>query len=227
MYLPDNNPAGFNFYFDVSRRRTCNIAPERFISGGDTTLRDERFFDIVNSPPVFDSSGNYRDLMPSMDIFSLGCVIGQLFAETHLFDLSQLLSYKTGSGYEPSNVINKIPDEGIRQLVWDMIKVNPSERKSADEYLCEHRGVSFPEYFYSILYNFMRVFTTSRSSDRNIVLLSSHYPTICVTMRERGFSQQDLNDLTLIVFSLVLSNLRSIQVAHSKLCALRLVLNFL
>ncbi|XP_075254155.1 phosphoinositide 3-kinase regulatory subunit 4-like isoform X3 [Convolutriloba macropyga] len=223
VYLPDNNPAGFNFYFDVSRRRTCNIAPERFISGGDTTLRDERFFDIVNSPPVFDSSGNYRDLMPSMDIFSLGCVIGQLFAETHLFDLSQLLSYKTGSGYEPSNVINKIPDEGIRQLVWDMIKVNPSERKSADEYLCEHRGVSFPEYFYSILYNFMRVFTTSRSSDRNIVLLSSHYPTICVTMRERGFSQQDLNDLTLIVFSLVLSNLRSIQVAHSKLCALRLI----
>ena len=31
-FLPDDNPSDFSFYFDTSRRRTVNVAPERFVS---------------------------------------------------------------------------------------------------------------------------------------------------------------------------------------------------
>lgn len=30
-FLPEDNPADFNFFFDTSRRRSCYIAPERFL----------------------------------------------------------------------------------------------------------------------------------------------------------------------------------------------------
>ena len=230
VYLLDNNPSSFNFYFDSSRRRTCNIAPERFVSedhGAEfldkhilvNTEKDKNI--SLSAKPEFDSAGNHRDLMLSMDIFSLGCVIGQLFTENHLFNLPQLLSYKTGSGYSPEHVINNIPDEGVRRLVWDMIKINPSDRKSADEYLLEYRGSVFPEYFYSFLYNYMRSYACPRSSDRNIVLLSEQYPQICENMKDE--LPVDLSNVTLILYPLVLSNLRSLKVCHSKLCALRSV----
>ncbi len=183
-----------------------------------------KFFDIVNSPPQFNPFGNYGDLMPSMDVFSMGCVIGHLFAENHLFTLSQLLSYKSGTGYSPDDVINRISDEGIRNLVWDMIKVNPSQRRDSDVYLSKSRGTVFPEYFYSILYNFLRCFTVPRSSDRNMVLLYDHYSAIVDKMVEQSYYKQDVDDMTLIVFSLVLSNLRSLKVTHSKLAALRYII---
>jgi len=30
-YLPEDNPADYTYFFDTSRRRTCYIAPERFV----------------------------------------------------------------------------------------------------------------------------------------------------------------------------------------------------
>ena len=32
MFFLKDNPGEFSYYFDTSRRRTCNIAPERFVS---------------------------------------------------------------------------------------------------------------------------------------------------------------------------------------------------
>jgi serine/threonine protein kinase len=30
-YLPEDNPGDYSYFFDASRRRTCYIAPERFV----------------------------------------------------------------------------------------------------------------------------------------------------------------------------------------------------
>lgn len=30
--LPENDPADFTYFFDTSRRRTCYLAPERYVS---------------------------------------------------------------------------------------------------------------------------------------------------------------------------------------------------
>ena len=32
VLLPEDNPADFSYFFDTSRRRTCYIAPERFVT---------------------------------------------------------------------------------------------------------------------------------------------------------------------------------------------------
>ena len=82
-FLPEDNPADFNFFFDTSRRRSCYIAPERFLdsrqadqllargsvtagngdsqSNGDPSLPD---MDLVRH--------QQGTLTPEMDIFSAG-----------------------------------------------------------------------------------------------------------------------------------------------------------
>lgn len=56
----------------------------------------------------------------SMDIFSLGCVIAELFLEgTPLFSLSQMLKYRKGE-YDPIRLyIDKIEDNEIKvHCIW-------------------------------------------------------------------------------------------------------------
>merc|ERR1719193_2009826 len=36
VFLPEDNPADFSYFFDSSRRRTCYIAPERFVNRSAT-----------------------------------------------------------------------------------------------------------------------------------------------------------------------------------------------
>lgn len=51
-----------------------------------------------------------------MDIFSVGCVIAELFLEgTPLFTLSQLFKYRSGE-YNPDTSLEKIEDKNIRVI---------------------------------------------------------------------------------------------------------------
>ncbi|KAI8913494.1 hypothetical protein EDD86DRAFT_245126 [Gorgonomyces haynaldii] len=133
-YLPDDNPADFNYFFD-NARRSCCLAPERLRSSGDG------LFDTTK-PEI-----NWQ-----MDIFSLGCTIAELFLESPLFSFSQLLKYRSKE-FEPD--LDKIEDEQVRSLVRDMIQLNPSDRQSAEAYLSNYRQSLFPEYFYTFLYNYL------------------------------------------------------------------------
>ncbi|KAF8242959.1 ARM repeat-containing protein [Wilcoxina mikolae CBS 423.85] len=148
IYLPADNPADFSYFFDTSGRRICYIAPERFLDAGqkrdDTKITDE------------------------MDIFSLGCVIAELFLEgTPLFTLSQLFKYRSGE-YDPAPYLAKIEDPGIRQLVQHMISLDSSLRYSAEKYLTKWRRKAFPDYFYSFLHQYI-AFVTDPTSGRNLV----------------------------------------------------------
>ncbi len=80
-HLPEDNPADFSFYFDLSGRRTCYLAPERFLAAGQV--------------PEGEGVVNW-----AMDIFSVGCVIAELFLEAPIFSLSQLFKYRQGE-YNP------------------------------------------------------------------------------------------------------------------------------
>eukprot|EP00252_Welwitschia_mirabilis_P026188 TRINITY_DN8476_c0_g1_i2.p1 TRINITY_DN8476_c0_g1~~TRINITY_DN8476_c0_g1_i2.p1 ORF type:complete len:265 (+),score=34.24 TRINITY_DN8476_c0_g1_i2:263-1057(+) len=89
-YIPDDDPSDFSFYFDTGGRRRCYLAPERFCE-----------------PGALEDHGN-ATLRPSMDIFSLGCVIAELFLEGQsLFELSQLLAYRRGQ-YDPKPHLDKV-----------------------------------------------------------------------------------------------------------------------
>lgn len=135
-FLPEDNPADFSFYFDTSGRRTCYLAPERFLQPGS-------------------QREGQGELTWAMDIFSVGCVIAELFLESPIFSLSQLFKYRQGD-YDPSQtVVSKIHDKEIRDLVSHMIQLDPSSRMQAEDYLKFWRGRAFPEYFYGFLHQYM------------------------------------------------------------------------
>lgn len=148
-YLPEDNPADYSFYFDISGRRTCYLAPERFLSPDDAT----------------NSKGG---LTWAMDIFSAGCVIAELFVEGPIFNLSQLFRYRNGE-YEPKKtILQRIEDEDIREMVAHMINVDPESRYSADEYLNFWRQKSFPEYFYNFMHQYMHLMSDPSSGRAEI-----------------------------------------------------------
>lgn len=72
-YLPEDNPADFNYFFDTSRRRTCYIAPERFVDGSMFATESDQ------TTPLMDLSNNSQrtrgELKQPMDIFSAGTQI--------------------------------------------------------------------------------------------------------------------------------------------------------
>lgn len=140
VFLPEDNPGSFSFYFDTSQRRTCYLAPERFLNNNDYT------------PELNDDA----QITKEMDIFSLGCAIAEIYLEgSPIFTLSQLYKYKRGEFIPDLNIID---DHHIRELVQSMISLDPASRLSAREYLENYRRTAFPENFYTFLYEYFKSF---------------------------------------------------------------------
>lgn len=100
-----DDPADFSLFFDTSGRRTCYIAPERFYAAGSEISKKKANLD-------FDK----RDgkISEAMDVFSLGCVIAELFLEgAPMFTLSQLYKYRTGE-FNVESHISSIEDEEVK-----------------------------------------------------------------------------------------------------------------
>jgi phosphoinositide-3-kinase regulatory subunit 4 len=148
-YLPEDNPADFSFFFDTSasdsRDRTCYIAPERFLRSGEDATRK--------------SSINW-----AMDMFSVGCVIGELFTDRKFFSLNGILKYRLSKGAQTDNpLLKEIADREIREMVAHMIQVDPEDRYSAEMCLTFWKHKAFPEYFYSFLHPYMSLITDPSS----------------------------------------------------------------
>ena len=141
-HLNETNPANFSYYFDQSGRRTCYIAPERFVPKDD----------LVND-------GFVGRLTWSMDVFSAGCVIAEMFLEAPIFSLSQLYKYRRGEFDPVISHLSRIPDQGLREMLSSMIHLDPEKRYSAEQTLDFYKGKVFPEYFYSFLHQYMELIT--------------------------------------------------------------------
>ena len=122
--LLQDNPAFFNYFFDTSRRRSCNIAPERFVSSNFTQIENLSF-----SSGVFQSQSQDAQLTNKMDMFSIGCTLAEIFSDNVLFDLSGLLSYKNHKFEQFEHVLKQIPNQIIRDLVENLTHLDPSSRK--------------------------------------------------------------------------------------------------
>ncbi|XP_077247976.1 serine/threonine-protein kinase VPS15-like isoform X1 [Tasmannia lanceolata] len=155
-YIPDDDPSDFSFFYDTGGRRRCYLAPERFYEHGGE-------MQVVPDAP----------LRPSMDIFSLGCVLAELFLEGQpLFELSQLLAYRRGQ-YDPSQYLEKIPDSGIRKMILHMIQLDPESRLSSESYLQDYASVVFPSYFSPFLHKYFSCLTPLDSDTRVAVTQSA------------------------------------------------------
>ncbi|XP_028345730.1 phosphoinositide 3-kinase regulatory subunit 4 isoform X2 [Physeter macrocephalus] len=231
-YLPEDNPADFNYFFDTSRRRTCYIAPERFVDGGLFATELEYMRDP--STPLVDLNSNQRtrgELKRAMDIFSAGCVIAELFTEgVPLFDLSQLLAYRNGQFF-PEQVLNKIEDCSIRELVTQMIHREPDKRLEAEDYLKQQRGNAFPEIFYTFLQPYMAQFAkeTFLSADERILVIRKDLGNIIHNLcghdlPEKAEGEPKESGLVILV-SVITSCLQTLKYCDSKLAALELILH--
>lgn len=144
-FLSPDNPAEYNKFYAHSQVRACYVAPERFCSR-------------ASSAPFarFNDGADDTETLKAADIFSLGCVIAEIFLEGKgfVFDHASLLGYRSGK-FDPTPVINRIPDPEVRDLVLHMIQADPSLRLSSGEYLRMFSGLVFPssfEFMYSTIF---------------------------------------------------------------------------
>lgn len=193
VYLPEDNPSEFTFYFDTSKRRSCYLAPERF----NSKLYSEINSDIMSS---ISDSKNFH-VTKEMDTFSVGCCIAELFLEgVPLFNLSQLFKYKNNE-YDPyqflidniprldistkgeiskdkdtvelllndtnTNMISNDDRKQICNLIMDMIHIDPQKRLSCKDILIKYRDIFFPDYFYTFTYDYLKT----------LAILSTNIPT--------------------------------------------------
>ncbi|XP_073728415.1 phosphoinositide 3-kinase regulatory subunit 4 [Misgurnus anguillicaudatus] len=235
-YLPEDNPADFNYFFDTSRRRTCYIAPERFVDGSIFATESDQ------TTPLVDLSSNSQrtrgELKQAMDIFSAGCVIAELFTEgVPLFDLSQLLAYRKGH-FQTEQVLMKIEDHSIRELVAQMVQREPEKRLAAEEYLKQQRGKAFPEIFYTFLQPYMAQFAkeTFQSADERVLVIRKNLENILNNLcsqagksenQEKASEEQSSSKEQglVVLVSVITSCLQTLRFCDSKLAALELILH--
>ncbi|XP_065154554.1 phosphoinositide 3-kinase regulatory subunit 4 isoform X3 [Paramisgurnus dabryanus] len=237
-YLPEDNPADFNYFFDTSRRRTCYISPERFVDGSIFATESDQ------TTPLVDLTSNSQrtrgELKQAMDIFSAGCVIAELFTEgVPLFDLSQLLAYRKGH-FQTEQVLMKIEDHSIRELVAQMVQREPEKRLAAEEYLKQQRGKAFPDIFYTFLQPYMAQFAkeTFQSADERVLVIRKNLENILNNLcsgcqagksenQEKASEEQSSSKEQglVVLVSVITSCLQTLRFCDSKLAALELILH--
>ncbi|KAJ9161942.1 ARM repeat-containing protein [Coniochaeta hoffmannii] len=254
VMLPEDNPADFSYFFDTSGRRTCYLAPERFLPPGEVAGPDHK-------------------ITWAMDVFSAGCVIAELFLEAPIFSLSQLYKYRKGE-YDPNILhLSRIPDKDLRDMISHMIQLEPEKRYRADDYLELWKEKVFPRYFYDFLHQYMgnmtdpssgrspvstagknlgeadtridRVFEdfesiayflgyagdTLTDAEQDAPRLGlGHFP-VCVNLPNKahyvsGGQQPPADDGTLIFLTLIVSSLRNTARSEAKLKACDILLAF-
>ncbi|KEP55073.1 phosphoinositide 3-kinase regulatory subunit 4 [Rhizoctonia solani 123E] len=146
-YLPEDDPSDFALFFDSSGRRTCYIAPERFYAAGSDIAIEKAERERQSQRDV--------DVTEAMDVFSMGCVIAELFTEgTPTFTLAQLYKYRDKE-INPEVHLAGLEDPGVKALVLSMIALDPETRPSFAIALETYRGSVFPESFYSFLHEYV------------------------------------------------------------------------
>ncbi len=151
LLIPDDDPSDWIYYFQErtsssssstttttnssarsGREKKCYVAPERFVSSSKT--QSSTSSSTIPTPIP-------TKLTPAMDIFSLGCVLMELFlnGETAM-DLGDLMEYRRINGNIAdhstlSKKLNKIESGKMRAAVRNMLHLDPLKRLSASEYL--------------------------------------------------------------------------------------------
>jgi len=126
VYLPLDDPvaATSQFFESGVKRRRCFIAPERFIDSLTSRVLDEHGRRMT----FFDKE--FTTEFVKMDLFSAGSAIAEMYLEgQHIVDLPELLAFRSG-GFDLGSVLEKIPDESVRNLVLKMTARDPKLRPS-------------------------------------------------------------------------------------------------
>ena len=119
-YIYVNDLASYTYYFgsyNSDNLKGCYLAPERL-------CMDKNFSET-------------EDKNSAMDVFSLGLVIAELFLEKSIFDFKALLNYKKQEISQTmlEELLKGISNEKIKNIILDMIKIDPKERITIEDAL--------------------------------------------------------------------------------------------
>ncbi len=114
-----------------------------------------------------------------MDIFSLGCVIAELFLENVLFDHPNLLAYKKGN-FDLSSVLSRIQDKNLEEVLMVMLATDPSKRVGTRECLNMFEKQICPVSFSGLFIHINTLLIRSEywKPDRRIGLIYKHWKQI-------------------------------------------------
>jgi len=226
-YLEEANLTTFKFFFQTNKRERCYLAPERFYSR--------------------DGGGKEGQLDPSMDIFSLGCVLAEIFFDGEaLFTYSQLMSYRRGD-FDPGQVLAQVKAPQVRDLILHMIQLNPASRHNIERYCQLWQSQVFPGCFASVLHPMLKAviaIDTLTSADSRVMLIGKNAEVIwtqvlgtkVVPNYETGGTEMVDSapvphtiypDAILIVIDFVCASLRNVLRPSTKILAVSIVLSYI
>ena len=105
-----------NFFYCNSVDRACYLAPERFVHNLEEVDKN-----------------NLNELTQEMDIFSLGVVFAEIFMDKqNIFTQNDLMNYKNKK-IDLKDKLNGIKDNNIRNIIKNMINLEPKERIKLSE----------------------------------------------------------------------------------------------
>ncbi|WWC85771.1 uncharacterized protein L201_000637 [Kwoniella dendrophila CBS 6074] len=241
-YLPLDDPSDFSFFFDTSSRRTCYLAPERFYTS-DSKQAEEKKKTITNianeGGGEFEGWGK-RDgkVTEEMDVFSAGCVLAEMWTDGRtVFNLSELFAYRQGSvGLD--GLLENIEDDAVKDMINQMLSLDPSSRSSFDRILSTFRETIFPEYFYTFLTDYVSSLTdtsiqadgettflqkSSGLSGQKIDRMLEEWDSIVIHL-DKGPSK---DGPALLLLNIITSSIRNCIWPSSRLHGLQLFLNLL
>ena len=154
-----------------------------------------------------------------MDLFSLGCVLAELFSDSadfQLFDLSNILTYKNRNLKDVRERIESvISDPPVRDMISNLISQDPEMRNSTTQHLMELTPSVFPNCFNTLFDYFKDLINLS--PDGKIVKLECDLSSLIGSVTE-----ESPHGLLLILVQLT-SNMRSLKHVHAKITCLKLV----
>ena len=166
-YFKSDDIEGYNkFYGELDNNRRCYFAPERF--------KDD----------FEEGDQSYDNLDPSMDIFSAGCNIAEIFMDGKpFFDITSLRQYKKGD-FSPETILSKhIKEQHLVDLILKMIDVDPAKRPTAEQCLTQWVDIAMPCSFSKVMFQLNSLFVLPNFlySDLRISIIRKYMPSIMQT----------------------------------------------
>ncbi|KAL5110869.1 Phosphoinositide 3-kinase regulatory subunit 4 [Taenia crassiceps] len=178
--------------------------------------------DAVEEPLLGNYVGSFNEphLRPSMDLFSVGCVLLELFTDGSVaFTLSDLLAYRRHQNTRIVKLLTSVPDPAARSLITELLSLHPEARGSAAHHLSTHRGGLFPEFFFTHLHPFMQSFLepSMASPDARLRHIQTNLPNLISSLLNEPAPSQSASS---VILSSSISEIPNIPSENGKMDAL-------
>jgi phosphoinositide-3-kinase regulatory subunit 4 len=186
--LPDDDPSEYLYYFQPQNQHSAESAksssttnaPQVSRSEKRCYLAPERFYTPSQEGPS--PTTPVRVLDPAMDLFSIGCVLTELFLNgERCIDLGDLMDYRRAGKVTAAlqQKLNKIESSSIRAACRHMLSIDPAERLSAQEYWERlQASEQIPESFDCLTAILERVTTRVLTPDASIAVTAAAYKNV-------------------------------------------------